>query len=92
LIVAELRGHGYSTNPTNTFTHKEAAGDVLLLLDKLGIDRFSAMGMSSGGMALLHMATSQPKRIDAMVLISATLQVFRPRSVTHGGKRIGDLY
>jgi pimeloyl-ACP methyl ester carboxylesterase len=30
------------------------------------------MGMSTGGMALLHMATSQPGRIDAMVLISAT--------------------
>jgi pimeloyl-ACP methyl ester carboxylesterase len=30
------------------------------------------MGISSGGMALLHMATSQPKRIDSMVLISAT--------------------
>jgi pimeloyl-ACP methyl ester carboxylesterase len=45
---------------------------VFLLLETLGIDRFSAMGMSSGGMALLHMATSQPKRIDSMVLISAT--------------------
>ena len=30
------------------------------------------MGMSSGGMVLLHMATSQPSRINAMVLISAT--------------------
>lgn len=30
------------------------------------------MGISTGGMALLHMATSQPKRIAAMVLVSAT--------------------
>jgi pimeloyl-ACP methyl ester carboxylesterase len=30
------------------------------------------MGMSTGGMILLHMATSQPKRIASMVLISAT--------------------
>lgn len=72
LIVADLRGHGYSTNPGNRFTHREAADDVFRLLEKLGIDTFSAMGMSSGGMALLHMATSQPGRIDAMVLISAT--------------------
>ena len=72
LIVVDLRGHGYSTNPENTFTHREAASDVFLLLDKLGIDHFSAMGISSGGMILLHMATSQPARIDAMVLISAT--------------------
>jgi pimeloyl-ACP methyl ester carboxylesterase len=72
LLVVELRGHGHSTNPDNKFTHREAASDVFLLLDKLGVERFSAMGMSSGGMTLLHMATSQPRRIDAMVLISAT--------------------
>jgi pimeloyl-ACP methyl ester carboxylesterase len=72
LIVVDLRGHGYSTNPENKFTHREAASDVFLLLEKLGVDRFSAMGMSSGGMALLHMATSHPNRIDSMVLISAT--------------------
>jgi pimeloyl-ACP methyl ester carboxylesterase len=72
LIVVDLRGHGYSTNPENKFTHREAASDVFLLLEKLGVGRFSAMGMSSGGMALLHMATSQPNRIDSMVLISAT--------------------
>lgn len=72
LIVVDLRGHGHSTNPENTFTHREAAKDVFLLLEKLGIDRFSAMGMSTGGMVLLHMATSRPQRIDSMVLISAT--------------------
>jgi pimeloyl-ACP methyl ester carboxylesterase len=72
LIVVDLRGHGRSTNPENKFTHREAASDVFLLLEKLGVGHFSAMGISSGGMTLLHMATSQPKRIDSMVLISAT--------------------
>lgn len=72
LIIVDLRGHGYSTNPDNKFTHRKAANDLFLLLEKLGIDNFSAMGMSSGGMILLHMATSQPKRIESMVLISTT--------------------
>lgn len=72
LILVDLRGHGYSTNPENTFTHRSAANDVFALLDKLGVQQFSAMGMSTGGMVLLHMATSQPTRIDSMVLISAT--------------------
>jgi pimeloyl-ACP methyl ester carboxylesterase len=72
LIVVDLRGHGYSTNPENQFTHREAADDVFLLLEKLGVDQFSAMGMSTGGMTLLHMATSQPRRISSLVLISAT--------------------
>lgn len=72
LILVDLPGHGRSTDPAKRFTHREAGRDILRLLDELGIERFSAMGMSSGGMALLHMATRQPDRIDAMVLISAT--------------------
>jgi pimeloyl-ACP methyl ester carboxylesterase len=72
LIVIDLRGHGNSTNPQEKFTHRKAADDVFLLLEKLKIQQFSAMGMSSGGMTLLHMATSQPDRISSMVLISAT--------------------
>lgn len=72
VIIVDLRGHGYSTNPENKFTHRESARDVFLLLETLGIGRFSAMGMSSGGMTLLHIATSEPQRIDSMVLVSAT--------------------
>jgi len=45
---------------------------VFLLLEKLGVGHFSAMGMSSGGMTLLHMATQQPERVEAMVMVSAT--------------------
>lgn len=72
LIVVDLPGHGYSTNPRKKFTHREAASDLFNLLNQLGIKNFTAMGMSSGGMALLHMATSQPERIASMVLISTT--------------------
>ena len=71
LIVPDLRGHGSSTNPTHRFTHRDAARDVFALLDHLGIDRFKAMGFSSGGMTLLHMATAQPDRVEAQVLIGA---------------------
>jgi len=72
LIIPDLRGHGRSTNPARAFTHREAALDVFALLDELGIERVEAMGMSSGGMTLLHMATQQPERVEAMVLIGAT--------------------
>jgi len=72
LIIVDLRGHGHSRNPKNDFTHRQSASDVFSLLDALEIDRFSAMGISSGGMTLLHMATGQPKRVESMVLIGAT--------------------
>lgn len=72
LIVPDLRGHGHSTNPSRKFTHRQAALDVYALLDSLGIKRFRAIGYSSGSMTLIHMATEQPNRVGAMVLISAT--------------------
>lgn len=71
VIAADLRGHGRSTNPTGCFTHSASARDIFALVDHLGINRFQAMGISSGGMTLLHMATQQPDRIEAMVLIGA---------------------
>jgi pimeloyl-ACP methyl ester carboxylesterase len=70
--MPDLRGHGGSTNPSGTFTHRQAALDMFALLDQLGIRGFKAMGISSGGMTLLHMATQQPQRVEAMVLIGAT--------------------
>jgi pimeloyl-ACP methyl ester carboxylesterase len=72
LIIPDMRGHGQSTNPTNKFTHRQSAHDIYALLDHLEIERFKAMGFSSGGMTLIHMATQQPERINSMVLMAAT--------------------
>jgi pimeloyl-ACP methyl ester carboxylesterase len=72
VIVVDLRGHGRSTNPSNKFTHRQSALDIFALMDQLGIKTFKAIGVSSGGMTLLHMATQQPSRVEAMVLVDAT--------------------
>lgn len=72
VIVPDLRGHGRSTNPSRAFTFRQAAYDVFALLDRIGVQRVTAIGLSMGAKTLLHMATQQPGRIDAMVLVSAT--------------------
>lgn len=72
LVIPDLRGHGRSTNPAEDFTFRQVALDVFALLDCLEIDRFKAIGLSLGAKTLLHMATQQPDRVDAMVLVSAT--------------------
>ncbi|MGA9389325.1 MAG: alpha/beta hydrolase [Candidatus Sulfotelmatobacter sp.] len=73
LIAPDARGHGRSTNPQKTITHRQCALDTLALLDHLRIERCRAIGLSMGGNVLLHMATMQPARIEAMVLVSATM-------------------
>jgi pimeloyl-ACP methyl ester carboxylesterase len=72
LIIPDMRGHGRSSNSSNTFRHDEAAADIFALLDHLGIATFKALGISGGGNVLLHMATRQPACVKSMVLVSAT--------------------
>src|SRR5437660_3385370 len=67
--------HGTIKGPSNVFTawrHDESAADMYALLDHLGIKTFTGLGVSGGGNVLLHMATKQPERVKAMVLVSAT--------------------
>jgi pimeloyl-ACP methyl ester carboxylesterase len=71
LIAPDMRGHGASTNPGGEYTHRQCADDVVALLDHLKLDRIKAIGLSGGGITLLHVATQQPSRIDAMVVVSA---------------------
>ncbi|MBJ6759941.1 alpha/beta hydrolase [Myxococcaceae bacterium JPH2] len=72
LIIPDLRGHGRSDNPSEDFTMRQCAVDVLTLLDSLGVERCRALGMSLGGNTLLHVATRAPGRIESMVLVSST--------------------
>ena len=71
LIIPDLRGHGRSTSSSLDFSFKQSALDVFALLDQLGVHRFKAVGMSMGAKTLLHMATQQPARLEAIVLVSA---------------------
>lgn len=71
LVAPDLRGHGRSSGPPGPFLFREAARDVLALLDRLNVPRVKAIGLSGGGITLLHMATMAPASIDAMVVVSA---------------------
>jgi pimeloyl-ACP methyl ester carboxylesterase len=73
LIAPDARGHGRSTNPQRTITHRQCALDTLALLDHLHIERCRAIGISMGGNILLHMAALRPDCIQAMVVVSATM-------------------
>ncbi|MDQ7816911.1 MAG: alpha/beta hydrolase [Melioribacteraceae bacterium] len=72
VISIDMRGHGASTYSPAGFTHHQSALDIFALLDKLEITTFSAIGISSGALTLLQMATLNPSRIDKMIIIGAS--------------------
>jgi pimeloyl-ACP methyl ester carboxylesterase len=71
LIAPDLRGHGASDNPSGEFSFRRCARDVRALLEHLNVRRVKAIGLSGGGITLLHMATSEPACVTGMVLVSA---------------------
>jgi len=70
-IAPDLRGHGRSTNPSRVFEFRDAARDVRELLRRLGLERINAIGVSGGGITLMHMTLQDPASIAAMILVSA---------------------
>ena len=72
IILADLRGHGRSSILSTPFRHEDAAIDLFALFDHLGIGSFKGVGISAGGNTLLHLATKQPDRVKAMVVVSAS--------------------
>src|SRR5688572_15398012 len=71
LIAPDLRGHGASTNRSGQFSFRQAADDVKGLLRHLGLNTVKAIGLSGGGITLLHMATAVTSCIESMVVVSA---------------------
>jgi pimeloyl-ACP methyl ester carboxylesterase len=71
VIAPDLRGHGASVDPSGQFSFRQAARDVAALLRHLEVDTVKAIGVSGGGITLLHMATAAPASIESMVIVSA---------------------
>ena len=71
LIIPELRGHGRSTNPSRSFSTRQAAADVSVLLDSLHIDHVRALGASAGALTLMHLALVDPSLVESMILVGS---------------------
>lgn len=81
VIVPDLRGYGHSTVVPGTTTLDTFARDLDALLDHLGLDVVSVVGLSMGGQIALELYRLFPDRIDSL-----TLAATNPRAETRQGK------
>jgi 3-oxoadipate enol-lactonase len=72
VIRVDHRGHGGSPVPAGPYTISELAGDVLALLDRLGLDRVDYAGLSLGGMVGMYLAAEAPERIARLALMATS--------------------
>ncbi len=68
-IAPDQRAHGESGQPETGYDWKTLAGDVIALLDHLGVHRAAVMGHSWGGSVALALALLHPDRVSALALV-----------------------
>jgi 3-oxoadipate enol-lactonase len=72
VVRYDCRGFGGSgpLDPAVGYTH---AGDLIALLDHLGIDRAVLAGLSFGGRVVMQAALAAPERVAGLILLDAVL-------------------
>ena len=74
VVRYDLRGHGRSVAPAEPYT---GYGDLLALLDTLGIERATLVGLSAGAQLAIDFAIVHPDRVTRLVLAAPGLGGFR---------------
>ncbi len=70
----DTRGHGGSDAPPGPYTLPMLAGDVVRLLDTLGIDRVHFCGVSLGGQIAQTFALACPGRLLSLILVNTACE------------------
>jgi 3-oxoadipate enol-lactonase len=72
VIRFDHRGHGGSPVPLGAYSIADLGGDVLALLDHLGLQHVDYCGLSIGGMVGQLLAINAPERIRRLVIMCSS--------------------
>lgn len=67
-VLVDLRGHGATAAPPGPYGLADLGGDVLALLDALGLRAASVAGVSLGGMVAAWLGAHAPERTERLAL------------------------
>ncbi len=73
LLIYDNRGVGNSEKPEVDYTLQDMADDLLGLLDALGIQKATVLGLSMGGTIAQQFTLSYPERVERLILASTHL-------------------
>jgi 3-oxoadipate enol-lactonase len=78
VVRFDHRGHGCSPVPPGPYEIADLAGDVLALIDRLGVRRAHYCGLSIGAMVGMWLGANAPGRIDRLVLMCTSARLPPP--------------
>ena len=84
----DLRGHGRSAVPGESFGVDDLGRDVVGILDELGIARASFCGLSVGGAVGQWLAANEPSRIDRLVIACTTARFGDPEQWLERARKV----
>ena len=70
VVRYDRRGYGKSSDPESPFSHID---DLYRLFIKLGIEKATIFGISSGGACAIDFALKYPEKVNALVLVGAVV-------------------
>lgn len=73
VLALDTRGHGRTPRGTAPFTIRQFADDLLLFLDRMGIEKAHILGFSDGGNIAMVFALQHPERVERLILNGANL-------------------
>jgi 3-oxoadipate enol-lactonase len=75
VVTYDTRGHGGSPAPDGPYSLDDLTDDLVALLDRLGVERASVVGLSLGGMTGMRLAAREPGRVDRLALMCTSAKV-----------------
>lgn len=75
VIRFDARGHGKTEASKGAYDFAMLAGDVVALMDHLGVRRARFVGLSMGGMVGQHLGLAHADRFDSLTLVSTASQM-----------------
>jgi pimeloyl-ACP methyl ester carboxylesterase len=78
VVAPDLRGRGASASVTGPFGMEAHAGDLVAVLDHLGVERSIVVGHSMGAFVATTMAAQHPDRVERLVLVDGGLALDTP--------------
>lgn len=83
LVRYDERGCGLSDWEVDEFSFEAWVRDLETVVDAVGLDRFTVLGISQGAPVAIRYATRHPDRVEAMVLYGAFARGWRTRDEQH---------
>ncbi|WP_047866404.1 3-oxoadipate enol-lactonase [Rubrobacter aplysinae] len=75
LLRYNHRGHEGSEEPPGPYSIADLGEDILALVDELGVEHFSFVGLSIGGMVGMWLASEVPERVERLALCCTTARM-----------------